>query len=351
MVPIQKRHERAHLHMTALSKYDRLEATGLWRAREDAQRREVIVSIGDATLVISDLNDRAVTHWSIAAVERADDTEGRAVFHPDGDPGETLELDPDEAEMIGAIDTLRQAVARARPRPGRLRWLGAAVSVGTVLAVAVIWLPGALVDHAMRVVPPVKEAEIGAALLVRIERVSGPRCRSAEARAALVALAQRTGAARVVIVPGGVREALALPGGTVLLNRALVEDYEGPDVAAGYALVEQVRSRQTPPLRALLEHAGPRASATLLTTGVVPAAALDAFTEAQLSRFAPALPADQVLPAFAEAGLRATPYARARDISGEQTLGLIEADPLAGQSPEPIMPDRDWLQLQAICES
>ena len=85
--------------------------------------------------------------------------------------------------MIAAIDTLRQAVARPRPRPrpGRLRWLGAVLSVATVAAVAVIWLPGALVDYALRVVPPVKEAEIGAALLVRIERVSGPRCRSSDA--------------------------------------------------------------------------------------------------------------------------------------------------------------------------
>jgi len=44
--------------MTALSKYDRLEATGLWRADPEAQRREVIVSIGNATLVIADINDR-----------------------------------------------------------------------------------------------------------------------------------------------------------------------------------------------------------------------------------------------------------------------------------------------------
>ena len=337
--------------MTALTKYDRLEATGLWRSGLETQKREVIVSIGDATLVICDLNDRALTHWSLAAVERSSDVDGRAVFFPDGDPAETLEFAPDETEMIAAIDTLRQAVARARPRPGRLRWLGAVLSVATVAAVAVIWLPGALVDYALRVVPPVKEAEIGAALLVRIERVSGPRCRSSDARAGLTALAQRTGAARVVIVPGGVREALALPGGTILLNRTLVEDFEEPDVAAGYALVEQVRSETQPPLRALLEHAGVRASASLLTTGVVPAAALDAFTEAQLSRFAPALPAAMVLPAFTAADLRSTPYARARDISGEQTLELIEADPMDGLNPDPIMPDREWLQLQAICES
>ena len=61
---------RAVSKMTALSKYDRLEATGLWRINPSEQRREVVVSIGDATLIISDINDTALTHWSLAAVER-----------------------------------------------------------------------------------------------------------------------------------------------------------------------------------------------------------------------------------------------------------------------------------------
>ncbi|MBY5934165.1 hypothetical protein KUV51_14245 [Tateyamaria omphalii] len=336
--------------MTALSKYDRLEATGLWRASAEAQRREVIVSVGDATLVISDLNDRAITHWSLAAVEKGDPpSKGGATFHPDGDPDEVLELGPDEAAMIDAIDTLRRAVERARPKPGRLRWLGAAISVSAVAALAIFWLPGALVDHAMRVVPAVKEAEIGTALLAQIERVSGQPCSSIEARPGLVALAGRTGAARVVILPGGVREALLLPGGTVLLNRALVEDYEEPDVAAGYILAEQARSAAKPPLRKLLEHAGSRATATLLTTGSLPAHTLETYAEDQLSNLAREVPAEALLPIFAAASVRSTPYARARDISGEATLSLIEADPMGAQTPPPIMVDRDWLQLQAIC--
>lgn len=336
--------------MTALRKYDRLEATGLWRASGTAQRREVVVSVGDATLMISDLNDRALTHWSLAAVERAQSDARGAIFHPDGDPDETLELTADSAEMIEAIETLRRAVARARPHPGRLRWLGAALSASAVLALALFWLPGALVDHALRVVPPVKEVEIGEALLARIERVSGPPCVRPEARPALQALAGRTGVARVAVLPGGVREALALPGDTVVINRALVEDFEVPGVAAGYVLAENTRVAGTPPLRSLLEHAGTRATVTLLTTGALPASALDAFAEAQLARPPAPLAPAALIDAFASAGLHATPYARARDISGEKTLALIEADPMAGQTAVPIMADRDWIQLQSICD-
>ena len=107
--------------MTALSKYDRLEATGLWRINPSEQRREVVVSIGDATLIISDINDTALTHWSLAAVEKAIFSDEVAIFFPDGDPEETLELAFSEKEMIEAIDILRQAVLRTRPHPGRVR--------------------------------------------------------------------------------------------------------------------------------------------------------------------------------------------------------------------------------------
>ena len=40
--------------MTALSKYQRLESAGLWRQDADAQRRDVVVNLGDASLVLSD---------------------------------------------------------------------------------------------------------------------------------------------------------------------------------------------------------------------------------------------------------------------------------------------------------
>ena len=72
--------------MTALSKYQRLEASALWRDSISGQRRDVIVSLGDASLVITDKNERPLTHWSLAAVQRANPGAMPAVFHPDGDP-------------------------------------------------------------------------------------------------------------------------------------------------------------------------------------------------------------------------------------------------------------------------
>lgn len=336
--------------MTALTRYQRLEATGLWRATPEDQRREVVVSVGDATLTISDMNDRALAHWSLAAVERANPGALPALFHPDGDAGETLELAESEAEMIAALEQVRKAVERSRPRPGRLRQAIMGGLVLLFLGLLVFWLPGALQRQAVRVVPDIKRQEIGTALLARIQRVAGRPCETPDTADALRRLAERTGAARLVVLRDGIADSLLLPGGLILLNRSLIEDYEDPAVVAGYVLVERARAAMLDPLAALLDHGGILASARLLTTGELSRETLDRYAESMLS--APrAMPPDEVvLAAFAQQAVPSSPYAYARDITGETVLGLIEADPMAGRSLEPVLPDRDWVLLQSICE-
>ncbi|WP_299969014.1 hypothetical protein [uncultured Roseobacter sp.] len=334
---------------TALTRYERLEATALWRATPEDQRREVVISIGEATLTIADLGDRPLTHWSLAAIQRVNPGERPALFYPEGDPGETLELGTDEAQMIEAIETLRRAVERARPRPGRLRWLGLGLSLGAVALAGVLCVPQALNRHATTVVPQVKRAEIGAALLSRIERMAGAACANSAGRRALSTLRARLGTGPISILPGGITTSLHLPGGHILLDRALVEDFEEPDVAAGFALVEAWAARTQDPLADLLAVAGARASFQLLTTGRIAPETLDAYAEYMLTqpRVDPAPGA--LLAVFAEAGVRSTPYAYARDITGETVLPLVEADPMAEQTGKALLSDADWLRLQGIC--
>ncbi|EPX79513.1 hypothetical protein [Salipiger mucosus] len=339
--------------MTALKEYQRLEASGLWRPDPQAQRREVIVSLGDATLTISEFSGRALAHWSLAAIVRANKGELPALFHPDGDPGETLELPADETTMIAAIDRLLRAIERRRPRPGKLRILLVAAFAVVIAGAAIFWMPGALLRHTERVVPEVKRAEIGRALLDDITRVAGQPCMTPEARTPLRRLSQRIlGEARrdaLVVLPGGVQETAHLPGGLVLVNRDLIEDHEDPDIAAGYILAEAVRARSTEPLADLLEYAGLWASLQLLTTGELPEATLQSYAEQLLTGTPETVPNDRLLRAFAAADLRSSPYAYARDMTGETTLSLIEADPRAAQGSATVLSDADWLRLQGIC--
>lgn len=341
--------------MTALSAYDRIEATGLWRDTPDAQRREVIVSIGDATLTITDTQDRALAHWSIPAVARANPGHIPAIFHPDGDPGETLELSANETDMIGHIEKLRTAVERSRPHPGRLRLVSLLMSVAAVVALGLFWLPGALVDHTVSVVPDAKRQTIGRTLLGNIRRISGQPCRDPNALSALSHLATRlpspSGPVHIEILHSGVRDAVHLPGGIILLNRALIEDFEEPDVAAGYIIAEHLRAQIYDPLRRLLKYSGLVTTFRLLTTGNITDDALIEYSEHLLTAPPPPLADQTLLAGFNAWSVRASPYAYARDISGETTLPLIEADPFTAPNPpaDPLISDSDWVRLQNIC--
>ncbi|MFZ5962071.1 hypothetical protein ACOXXX_03895 [Thalassococcus sp. BH17M4-6] len=339
--------------MTALNEYQRLEGTGLWRADPQAQRREVVVSLGDATLTISDMQDRVLAHWSLAAIARAGGSDDPVIYHPDGDPGETLELPASEDDMIAGIEKVRRVIDRRRPRPGKLRWvlsLGAAVIIA---ALAFFWLPDALLRHTVKVVPTVKRVEIGQALLTRIARVAGQPCAAPDARDPLRHLALRilgeTRRNALVVLRDGVQTTEHLPGGMILMNRALVEDPEDPDVTAGYVLAEAVRAARQDPLAALLRDAGLMASLQLLTTGSLPDDVLDAYAESLLTSPQAAIPTDVLVTAFANAQLRTAPYAYALDVTGESSLPLIEADPLAGDSSSLVLTDADWVRLQGIC--
>ena len=335
--------------MTALTKYDRLEATGLWRPDPNGQRREVIVSIGDATLMIADMNDQAITHWSLAAVDRISDESTSAVFHPDGDAGETLELPEHEHEMIEAIETLRKAIAKSRPRPGRLRWLGAGLSITAVAALAIFWLPGAMRDNTLRVVPQVEREALGVALIERMQRVTGPMCADVAGLRALRRLGRRLETNKLAVVPALGRPALHLPGGVIVLDRSVFEDWEEPDVAAGYILSELALQLERDPLGSLLDVAGPFENFRLLTTGEISPTSLDNYAEYLMTAPSETPDPANLLALFEAADVRSTPFARARDITGESVLDLIEGDPMLGKQTEPLLADSTWLRLQSLC--
>jgi hypothetical protein len=336
--------------MTVLEQYRRLESLGLWREGPEAQRREVLVSLGDATLVVSSPSETALTHWSLPAVERLNPGKSPALYAPGADTDERLEID--DPEMIDAIEKVRASIDRARPHPGRLRWLLAATVAAGLLAVAVVWLPGALTRQTVLLLPEAKRVEIGDALLGEIERLAGPPCDSPRARVALARLSTRVlgpPAPRIVLVPSAIPDTISLPGELIVASAALAEDYETPEVLAGFLVAEELRGDIADPMLLLLEEAGLVATLRLLTTGNLPASALQDHAVLLLSRPAGPVPGDLLIERFAAAGISTEPYAYARDVSGESVLALIEADPMRGETPAPLMSDEGWLSLQNVC--
>lgn len=336
--------------MTALPQYERLEALGLWRETTEAQRREVIVSFGDATLVIFDGRaERPLAHWSLAALVRHNPGKRPAVFAPSEEPGEDLEIE-DEA-MIAAIEKVQAALEAAQPHPGRLRgWLTGAAVVG-VLVLAVVWLPSALVEQAARIAPAATRAEIGRAILADMTRQTGSPCHSTGGDEALVALTDRLpGTAQIVIVPRGRDGGIVLPGNLVVLGREAVTGPETPEVIAGMVIATELTERGRNPMRPFLDWAGLGTSLRLLAGAQLPDDVVKGYGKVLLQETPPRPDDASLLKAFEAAGVSSTPYAYARDPTGESVLPLIEGDPFLGHSaPRPVLDEARWIALRDIC--
>ena len=338
--------------MTALKKYRKLESRGLWRDLPEAQKREVVVNLGDASLVLSDpRSDVALTHWSLPAIRRANPGAMPAVFKPGEDATEILELD--DPDMIAALETVATAIASGRARPGRLRTAILAALLVAVLAVGVMVMPGALVRHTASVLPQATRAEIGALALTDLARLTGAPCANPGGEQALARLALRifgpADTPELVVVREGIDGALALPGNLIVLSEALIAVPDGPEVAAGHALAEALRAQAADPTIPLLQHAGTVATFHLLTTGSISAAAVQGHAETLLRNPRIPLPDQPLLASFRAAEVPSSPYAYALDPTGETVLALIEADPWPKGPPRAVLTDEDWLRLQDIC--
>lgn len=340
--------------MTALTKYQRLECTGLWRLTPSAQLREVVVGLRETTLVFADpRTEMALSHWSLPSVERVNPGESPAIFTPgrtdEGGPSETIELeDPD---MIAALEVVHTTLIRRRPRPGRLRGGAVALGAGVAALGLLIWLPGAMISHTASVLPTATRVQIGKMALADAQRLTGSPCAEPLGSRAANGLAQRLagfGVGEIDVVRDGAQEVTVLPGGIVLLANSLLTASEDPEPVIGRILAAVVAAAASDPAVPLLHHAGLIATTRLLTSGVLPEGSVDGYAEAALSTTA--TPATEpLLEAFKTLGLASTPYAKAVDPSGETSLPLIEGDPFQGRSPSPVISDNDWISLQGIC--
>ncbi len=341
--------------MTALEKYQRLEAAALWRATPDSQRRDVIVSIGEATLVITDLQDRPLAHWSIGALARANPEGLPALYYPDGDPGETLELTGEEAEMIQALEKLRRSVDRRRPQKGRVRIWSVSGVIALLAAVLLLWVPQALERHALSLLPQAKRDEIGAKLFTEVQELTGPPCGGAPGRAALGRMARKIAPdavpqVRIQVLPSGLKQTAHLPGGLIVISQELIASTRDPEALAGFIAAERLRAEDRDPMQQLLDNTGTLTVLRLLTTGEIPQGALRREAGRLILAAPDPLPPVTVLSGFERMGLQTRAYALAVDPSGESTLPLIEGDPFPGGTEDPFLSDGDWLRLQGICQ-
>lgn len=338
--------------MTALTEFERLEAQGSWRETPEARLREVVISVGDATLTISDpKSDRPLSHWSLPAVTRLNPGKVPAIYSPRADgPDETLEVD--DPLMIDAIERVERAIASRRAHPGRLRGGLMLFAALAMAAAAVVWLPDALTRHAAKIAPPAQARAIGQAVLADMTRSTGSTCERSSGRAVLDWIAPKLIAeeAEIHVVPSPVNGARRLPGHVYVLGNDMLLTAPGPEAAAGHLIAARMAVSERELLLDALEFAGTGTVLRLLTLGTLPDGALRGYGEQLLQQTAPAPDDARLLDAFSDKGISSEPYARSVDPTGASVMALIEADPFRdAPPPKPLLTDQQWLALQQIC--
>lgn len=331
--------------MTALDRFVRLESGGLWRENKDAQRRDVTVSFGKATLVLADGAGRAITHWSLPAVRRLNPGSRPAIYAPDKDAEEALEIE--DTLMIDAIEEVRQALRVTAPHPGRLRGALALGLTAACLAATGIWAPGIMRDTAVTVVPHSTTAEIGHGILGHYQRLTGAPCQAGLGAAVLAQLHARLFGAeadgQLIIVQSLPQGAVALPGGLILIDRTLVEGQDDPAILASHILAAAMMpSVNDSPMRRVVDNAKLTDTMTLLTTGDLPDAALK--SQAIAIAEGAYAPDPGILDASYQLAASAPPPSNTKGLLTEVTLTHV-----AQQSGYPLLDDNAWVRLQNIC--
>ncbi len=335
--------------MTALEQFERLESIGLWKETDGGQRREVIVSFGDASLVLSDHNENALAHWSLAAVRRMSKSGSTVTYAPDGDTEEELEIS--DETMVKAIETIQARLRRGLPKPGRVRWIVGSGFVVILTSLILFWFPGAIARYAASIVPDVIAQQIGDKALHQVETLSGKSCYSPLGDEALRGLENRligTPSNRIVVSELGARPSSHLPGGLILINRRLLEQHSEPDVAAGYILMERAAQDERPPLLDLFASMGTRNVIRFLTSGDVSDTALRRYAETRVTGQTSPPSDENLLALFEISALGTASFAGA--ISDSEQAATLLAGAIAAADQRPLMRDRDWLALQSICD-
>lgn len=236
---------------------------GRFHDGKTAATHAVFVHVNLTGMDIRDADGRALAFWH------------RHQLRPEIGPGPGLRLSstaaPDARLSVDDAEAVRPFLPTADRRTPWL--LGAALAVVGVLVLVGIWLalPAASTLIA-RAIPIDTERRWGGGLADQFERQWGT-CRDVEGEAALAVLTEKLSAGlppdqrshRVAVVKQKDENAIALPGGRVLIFRGLLDKAQSPDEVAGVLAHEFTHVAERHAAAAMIRALGISALVTLVT--------------------------------------------------------------------------------------
>ncbi|MGB1235854.1 MAG: hypothetical protein ACPG5U_08980 [Planktomarina sp.] len=337
--------------MTALHKFDRLEAVG-HASHGDQRWAEVIVQLGKSTLVLADTKGAPLSHWSLAGISRIQDEGTATLFDLSGAQQDLIWID--DVQMVAALGKIENAVVRTQVQPFRVtRYIVAAFAAVSVLGLTVAAIQK-LPNYAASLVSDTKAQALGLQMVSQIDDLVGPLCRTPEGLSALSKMTtalSSLGDLSLHAASMGQDHIIVLPGSNMIISADLLQSTASPAALAGHIIHAQAAAVQNDPVQRVFENIGPWHTLRYLVQGNINDAARQTASNAALSEPALAVSADTLIQAFDITGISAKPFA-ASSLAWSQNLtaALNEKDPYAEGSLTYLLADGAFIGLQSICD-
>lgn len=330
--------------MSDSSGYIRFEASGIWRENAETPPRDVIVSLGERTLVLSDLGDRILGHWARAGLTPLR-TEGETtVYTLSAESGETLAIGDRQmnVEISGRTHDAQVSPRKRRKRPRLGLILAASFSIGLSATLA-SFAPGAMRHQTLRLIQPGQAAELSDRILLILMDKGAQPCRHPTGErnvnrltATLAAPGETPVRTRVMDLADA--SAARLPDGSVIVSQSAVAAARVPEDLAAVLAVALARD----PLETLVNSMGPVDHMVYFLTADLRPTTLD---DAARAALAPATSDEMAAAATRLEALGLSTGAEGEERSGDDKVRLLSGT--SASALEAI----NWASIKRICRA
>lgn len=320
------------------------EASGVWRENAETPPRDVIVSLGERTLVLSDIGDRILGHWARAGLIPLRTEGGTTVYTLSAESGETLAIADRQmnAEISGRTHDAQVSPRKRRKRPRLGLIVAASFSIGLTATLA-SFTPGAMRHQTLRLIQPGQAAELSDRILLILMDKGAQPCRHPTGERninRLTATLATPGEApvRTRVMDLANASAARLPDGSVVVSQSAITAARVPEDLAVVLAVALARD----PLETLVNSMGPFDHMVYFLTADLRPTTLDDATRAAL---APATSDEMAAAATRLESLGLATGAQGQEHSGDDRLRL-----LSGSTASPLEAI-NWGSIKRICRA
>ena len=205
--------------MTAIKKYTRLEASGLWKESSKSQQVEVLITFGKTSIILSDYKDNPLTHWSLAAIKLISRNKIESIFSTDPENGETLKIS--DVNMVEAF-LLFINEEDDKPKSFKLIYYVITASLISLLTLFLLFLPSKVRILTGSIISQAHEAQLVEPFINEHIAKHGSICSSPQTNkilnSILTSVQKENPILSVKIVRAQKMNILHLPGGSILVS-------------------------------------------------------------------------------------------------------------------------------------